>query len=441
MAINYATLFARLGVLTAETNEYLARQATKLNTSGSGADKVLDQFDAARTLVDGIIQSGYEKDADRLAGFIDSTLKKAADAVFADLQNELGASSSNPSAILPMLRARMVIDGESVQQNTIATPTVTAAGTNTGDMTLRVSKQDVYGVDDDRILVESVRVECISDRFDGVASGAERFRLNGYRKLAGSKNWITPALVAARGNGGGPTLTVASGANLLTNGSFDTQDATGFPTGWLLQGAAGVDFLQVPSTWLPLWSMTPAAILGGLSLMVFADGTKPSYYASQNIASVVAPLTKYGLGCFARRLASIAGGSNLQIAVKGTGFSTVNLFNADPSTLTTSYALKDAFFSTGATIPTDLRIEIAWTGTPAAKTAVLIDEMQLTAAVEFGHAFYAMFRGATAPIRGDYITVATSNNYAGVFQTWLGRFYDERFAASGSPTRADSLAA
>jgi hypothetical protein len=66
----------------------------------------------------------------------------------------------------------------------------------------------------------------------------------------------------------------------------------------------------------------------------------------------------------------------------------------------------------------------------------------LVKATEFGHLQYALFAGSIDFAKWDNFAVVTTNNYAGTFQTFFGRFYDALLPsnAAGGETILDSLA-
>jgi len=164
---------------------------------------------------------------------------------------------------------------------------------------------------------------------------------------------------------------------------------------------------------------------------------------SQNISKLVSPNTKYGFGAFVKPLQNpCPAGSNLQISIKGTGYSTVNIFNADPNTLAFSFDFYSSFFNTPAIIPADLHVEVYWTSMTAIASAsgLIFDEFQVQKAIVFGYASYALYRGTVDFQVNDFFTVTTANNYAGLFQTYMGRFFKTALPSSGGPTITDAWA-
>jgi hypothetical protein len=162
----------------------------------------------------------------------------------------------------------------------------------------------------------------------------------------------------------------------------------------------------------------------------------------QNISGRVAAGSIVSVGMWIRRIAAVSGSSTLAIRVTGTGFTTVNLFNANPSTLTTSYAFIGQFVRVPLLIPSDLSLEITWT-TVAGVTATegfLIANAAMGIATDIGGVQYTLFAGATNFSPGTFTNVTSANTNLGVFQTFFNRFYGVQLPSSGSPSIANSLA-
>lgn len=428
MAIPYSTLFGRLGRLIRWMNEFIDLQGTTLLGTDGTADDILDEYAARRDLVKNL-QSSVESQASNVAGWV-GTLKGVADTTLADLQTELNAPSNSAAVILPLLVADMIANAQDVQGNTISVPTVTAGGSNIGNGSLVVSTKTIAGIDDERIIDETVVLTCTADQFSGTAEGTERFQLVGFPTT--SPNDYKPL---GTGNG---TISVADGSNRLLNGTFETFTTTDTPDSWTLgTGAVAGTTIKQESTNFHN---------GASALQLKGDGSTTSVTLSQTPASgVLQASTTYAVGVWLRKAGTVSAGSTLTVRVTGTGFSTVNLFNADPSTLTTSYALKTAFIHTPANLPSDIKVEIVWSAanTAGATAQVLVDDFVLATPLDFGHVQYALFGGSTGFVKGDSFEVVTANDNAGVFQTAFGRWWNialPSHTGSGGPAISDALA-
>ena len=424
MAINYTTLFTRLGRIVKAVNDLLAFGGTTLPAL---YDDILDEYEARRDLVPTLGVSG-EANARAVQGWVNG-LKAAADKTLADLQLDLNAPSASVATILPLLVADMAANSESVRKNGVSAPSVSAGGGNVGSGSLKASVKAVGGVDDERVIDEVVELVCTADQFTGASAAGETFSITGY-----------PSRPAAdpgkRGNGTGPSMTVEDANNKLLNGDFETFTVANTPDSWTL-GTGAVAGGTVKQE-------TSNVHRGSAALHLDGDGSTTSVTISQTPAGgVLAASTTYAVGVWLRKGGTVTGGSTLVVRVTGTGFSTVNLFNADPATLTTSYVLYAAFINTPANLPSNLKVEVVWSSadTAGALADLYLDDFVVAVPTAFGHVQYAVFAGATAFIKGDVFSVTNDNDYAGVFQTFFGRFYDTALpSVSSSETQADSLA-
>jgi hypothetical protein len=430
MSINYTTLFSRIGACVKQVNLWLAYQGTDLLGSGDGADAILSQYEDRRDLVTGV-QDFFQSNASQVSGWI-STLKGTVDATLSDLQSSLNAPASSPSTILPLMVTDMVANSQTVLKNTITAPAITTNGANTGNAQLLADDTTVAGISDERIINETISFLATNDTARSGTAGGESFSITG---LPQSSAYNYSPL----GNGNGPAIRVCneSGTNLLANGNFESWPTTNTPALWTL-GTGAVAGTTIVKNTSAVHAATSTA-----ALELLCDGVSATITITQNIASKVSAGTKYAAGAWARYAgSSITSGSNLQIAITGTGITTVNLFNADPSTLTASYALKHAFFNIGETIPIDLSMTITWTtaATAGSGAEILIDDVAVTQPVNFGNVYYALFRGSVDVIKGDQLEVVTATSGAGVFQSFFGRFYGVALPSASSPSISDSLA-
>lgn len=427
MAINYTLLFTRLGREVFWINNFLALQPTLDDPATGALANILAQYTARPDLVSGLTAI-MEGQANNVAGW-EAQLQQFANNTIIDLQLDLNAPSANVQSILPLLVENMVANAQTVQANAISAPIIAPNGGNIGNGVLMVSIQTPAGIDDERIITETVNLVCIGDRFNGANAGGERFSITGFPALASIYT------AGIRGNGIGPTVAVAneSGQNVVQNGDFNRFNPANTPSQWTITGGVvGVNILSEPTI---IHAPT------GLALKLLANGVATTIGVSQNILNAVKASSQYAVGVWVRKAGAFGGGSNLQIAVKGTGFTSFNLFNADPSTLTTGYVLYKGFVNLPSVLPTDLSIVISWTGA-AAETgvSVYVDDVAIVAPVLFGYVGYALMRGSVDFIRQDEITVDTADDYGGVFQTYFGRFLSTALPSSNAPSISDSLA-
>lgn len=421
MAINYTLLFSQLGKLASHMKVWDTLQTTLATTN---PQDIAQLFIGYRYDLVANVQTQFDSRVSTVQGWT-TAHKTLADSILSALQSELVVPNGNMETILPALAAQMKKDEETVLLNTVTVSAVASATTNIGNGTLVVSKANIAGDDDQRIIAESVSVLCVGDRISGGAAGYETFTIAGLPANAA-------ASYKTRGNGSLTAFGVHY-SNRLTNGSFDSFSSN-TPASWTISaGAAGTNVLE--NTTL----VHPAS--GGSALRLVA-GAATRVTLSQTPTSLN-PDNVYCLGAWLRKAGTVAAGGTLNVYIGGTGMTPVPIFNADPATLTTSYALVNAFVRFPNGVPFDVKVYIDWTvGTGGAAAEILIDDLAMPTCVSFGHVYYAMFRGSTDFIKGDKFTLTTTNDYVGAFQTFFGRFYNTMLpsAAAESNTIDDALA-
>lgn len=426
MSINYTTLFSRIGKCVKWINNAIAYQGTNiLGPANNGLlYDIMQEFDTRLDLVPSFPATAQGW-ATAVAGW-GQTEKAIIDAVLGDLQSTLNSPSKQPATILPLLYAQMVVDSQTVQANTTVSATASAAGTNVGNGLLLVSVKNYLAANDERIIPETVVIKCTRDQWSGGTAGAEQFSVTGLPKLASAY------VSGTQGNGNGPNLTVADSQNLLTNGNFATF-AGNIPTSWTLDaGTAGTNVTQE----------TVNVHTGASALKLLGDGTTTTITLHQAVNTQLAAQSIFLGSIWLRKNGTVTSGSTLKVQLTGTGFGPFVLFNADPSTLTTSYVNYPLFWDTGATFPADAKLQITWTAanTAGASAVILLADSVLIEPATFGNIQYAVVRGAADFAKGDSFTVTSVNAQNGIFQTAFGRLYNFQLPSSNSPSLADSLA-
>lgn len=425
--INLTTLFTRLGRWIAHSNIFLGRQASDLSLTA--ITDISNQYEPRQDLIIALAQR-FASFAGANQGWI-STLKQYSDQTIQDLQLLLNSPSTNTGVILPLLVQYMQNNSATIQKNTISAPTIASSinATNVGNGTLVATINTPAAIPNEAIISEYIRLVCSQDRTSGRIAGGEAFAIVGY------PSQIATDGIDPRGNGTGGTIIVANegGGNFLVNGDFD--DITGtFPNGWTI--SAGSSLISAETV-----SVHPAT--GGAALKMAGNGTITAVTLTQSIAASVQKNSTYCLGAFVRiGSGSFTTGSNLQIAITGTGFTTVNAYNSDPHGLTTTYALENAFFNTGAIIPANLSVTITWTSanSAGASAVIYVDDSAVVQPTYFGGVGYTFFRGTIDFLIADSFSSTTASDYGGVFQTFFTRFYSIALPSSASPSIADSLA-
>lgn len=427
MSINYTTLFTRIGKCVKWINNATTYQGTNiLGAAPTGLlYDIMNQFDSRLDLVPAFPQTATGW-ANAVAGWGQAE-KAIIDAVLGDLQATLNATNKQPTTILPLLYTQMVADSQTIQANTTVSATASAGGSNVGNGLLLLSVKNFRGGNDERIIPETVIVKCSRDQWGGGTAGAEQFSVTGQPKLASAFVSGTP------GNGNGPTLSVADSVNNLANGNFATF-AGNVPSSWTLDaGTAGTNVAQE----------TVNVHSGTSALKLIGDGTTTTITLHQAINTKLSSDTIYLGSVWLRKAGTVTSGSTFKVQITGTGFGPFVLFNADPSTLTTSYVNYPLFWDTGATFPADAKVQITWTAANTAGASAIIDvaDCVFVAPTAFGNVQYAIVRGSADFAVSDVFTVTSVNVQNGVFQTAFGRLYNFQLpSAASSPTIADSLA-
>jgi len=423
MGINYSELWPALGSLVKWSNAFISYQGNQLMGNSGELTDVQTVFESYNLNLIPSFTTQVSGQANAMAGWI-SALTNIFNTVLASLQSQLNAPNNNSQTILPLLYASMVSSTETMLATTISAPSITV-GSNTGNGVLLLSINNNLGQVDQRIINETVQLVCTNDQFSGTAAGSERFSITGFPTQQ-------PTSYLPQGNGNGPNLTVADSNNLINNGNFESWTNTNTPNNWVTTGTVGTNILQ-----------STTAHSGSFALEFAGDGTTTNINVSQNVFSRLNTTTIYGMSVWLRKAGTVSGGSNLAVNLTGTGFSTINLFNADPATLTTSYQQFHIYFPTGIEFGNNMAVEANWTSANSAggSAVILIDDFVLNTANSFGNVQYSIYRGSTDFLKGDNFSVVTAVNSPAIWSSYFARFYNFQMpTVASSPSVAESLA-
>ena len=427
----YQALFTKIGVLIRQQNLWIAYQKTNgaesLLGTGFGADKILTAYGSAGRYLVPTVQQQFTSFAANVQAWA-KYLTGVSLTTFRDIQSALSCPSNNIQTILQYMIEDMPLVPETVAKNTVSVGSVTAGAANVGNGKLVLSGNTVTGIPNETILNETIFLKCVQDQSGGTA-GAESFVISGYPTSA-PENYLPQG-------SGSQTVTVSSesGNNLLVNGDFEKFTVTNTPDSWtVVAGTVGTNIFKDTT------NLNGAHSTAALRLT--SDATATTITLKQVLPVVnMLPNTMYCIGGYL--LKSSASGGTFIIRVTGTGLTAANLFSANPSTLTSSYVLHTLFFVTPTIIPPDYRVEITWTSANAssAGTYVSLDDFSLSQTFVQGGVNGCLFRGSVDFVKNDTLTYATTNDNAGVIQTWMGRFYGVQLPSTGgTPTILDSLA-
>jgi len=421
--IDYTDLFAKLGKFVCITNRLLDVQ--KLIASDYVTD-VLDEYSTDiedAEVIDGFT-SAFVASATSLENTIDTVLFYV-NRTLAEKQDELFSPSTDPATLLNLLNLRMIEDSTSIFANTVTTPVVTAATTNNGNGVVLASEINVDGRDDERVFNETVQFRCTSDRFTGSpnpvfnVTGLPEFSRLSWRDL---------------GNGS-DTTSVSIGQTLISNGDFESF-SDDVPGSWTTD--SGADIIKIEET---------LQYRGDSALFLESDAATTTALLSQDIT--LQKDTIYCMTVRLRKVAAVDGTSNFNIYIdtenETMGGARIDVFDADPATLTTSYVLYNVFFTLPEARTEDqLTVFITWEDADGVTSGrgVLVDDIIISPAFIFGNTAYVIVPGSDDWIIDDYVNVVTENSRDALFQTFFGRFYDFQFNSSsvGGETIDDALA-
>lgn len=426
MSFSYSTWGQQVGSVGKSIYSLLATQATLFPTA-TLAQNISVQYYPSPQLAPNLANQfiGFSSQA---AGMVSSLLSIVNNSI-GDLQSFLNSPSSSPSIILPLFAQQFVIDGQTMLQSTVGSPTIALGSGDVGNGTLVAVNTDWSGVIQQQILNQVVRFQCTNDQYTGATAGAEQFSTTGYP-------FAQSNYAGQLGNGNGSSLSVANNSpqQLIQNGGFDTF-TTNLPNNWtLVAGTAGTNVLSTLTTHSP----------GALALLFQGNSSAATVTITQALSPQLQTRSKYGLGIWMRKGGgTFAGGSNLKISIYSPSgaMSEVNIFNADPTTLTTSYILYSGFMNVGATFATDATARINWTGAASEATTaqIFMDDMVVIPATSFGGVAYFLERGSADFLKNDFITSTTTNDNAGLWSSFFARFYSIQFPlVASAPTFSES---
>jgi hypothetical protein len=417
MAINYTTTFTRLGTFIHEINHAVNRQSNQYLGSGVGADNILDEFNDRREWVTGVLPT-FTSASNSLKSLASSLSGQLTTYLGYELQNELNSPGSAASSIIPLLIERMKDESQTVLTNTC---TVSAsAATNVGNGTLHVSALMGDGTTSQGLIPESVRVTCTQTV---ISNGSEQFEVVGRLKTRPEDGVSDP------GSGTGPSLRSVAASSLIDNGALDTYTITNTPDGWTVDaGTVGTNIFETAAQ-LHAFSKSLDLRSSGISAIRISQPVTLS-------ASRV-----YNLSVWLKRSGGAwTAGSTFTVKVGGTGWS-VNVFSADPSTISSSqFNLSQVFFATPSTIPSDVKVTVEWTSATAnSGKSVYVSGCFVASPTVHANVNYIVTRGSTAFVAGDTFTCTTTNSRNGKFQDYFTRFLGYQLPSSATPTISDTL--
>ena len=443
MAFDYTGFFTKSGKIIKYINTRLASATTTLPAELTAIADLYEADDMTQ-IVSSIydqyesFQQSVVSERVTLATYIDRTLADRE-----TILDELLIIDGSPDTVLPALHKKMISDSQTIDRSTVTIGTVTADAANAGNGTILISKvldgrtpplsggisiPEYSGQNSELSCSETMTFTCVADSgTSGAAEGGESFSWRG-EVDGGLLGWY-------EGSGDGPSLTVSSGANILTNGDFEnfTSDA---PDSWDIDnGDAATDIVEETST----------VHRGDSALKFVGDGSQATIGISQTITGMQAG-TMYLLSARIKASGTPAAG-NIVIRFAGTGYTAASSEKIDiaagsfpTAAFSNASSLKTAWIVTPNIIPSDWELVIEITGTLSNGTTVIFDSVAVTQAT-YHNGVGAVAVPGTIPFElGDTFTCAITNNGAGIFQEFFRKYYKVQMPSDGSPTINDSLA-
>lgn len=453
MAIDYtgvsAGIFTRAGKIIRQINVHLVDATT---TYPAELKAIADLYELAdlTAQIEGLysfyagVQQGVIGFRTSLAGFIDTTLLDR-DTVL----EQLGVLDADLNSVLPALHAQMILDAQTINRSTVTLGSSTAVAGNVGNGTVLTTKvldgvnpplqgalawMQYNGLNSELAFTsEIMALTCTADsQRDGTAEGAEQFSWTGGVPIQ-QLDWQT------EGSGQGPTVTVANGAALVSDGDFENW-STNTPSNWTIDnGVAGTHIFQETGA---------ANIHRGLSSMRFlGTGAQAIIGVSQAVSPATVQAKRMYNVSVRIKASGVPAAGTIQVLFSGTGYTAsstekVEILAASFPTaaFTAAGSLQNFFISMPSIIPSNWKLVVQITGTLSAGTSVYFDSLALKEVEYHGGVGAVVVAGSTRFIAGDKITFTVTNNNAGVFGTFFRRWYSFQLPSSGAPTIADALA-
>lgn len=409
--------------------------------SGTLADKnaIVDTFEALG-YQDLIPQTEYA--AKLLLDALDSTASNYASLLVSRLihrtvlenTSRIGSVTDRQQLLeksLMVLWTDLVGLGETVTSNTVTVGAVSATKTNTNAGTLytttKLSGVDAptpgapvnyqyFDVTTELSKADTCVVECTID-----TNGSQTYG-RGYEQFRVSGKPSQPAPFSARystdGDGNSLLLIPVQGRSVI---DLDfTSFTSNLPDGWThVAGTAGADYLQE----------TTIIVEGhGASSLEITGTGEIKYSLSRDM------LVGRSQMClvFLRRTDAASAGT-FTISVEGTGFTTVTTGAVNASSLsTTTFEPVNLRIPVPASIPSDLRIRIVWSGITGG--SVYIDAGGLAPYQYWNGVGLALTEGHDRFTTHDRFTFTTSNTFAGDNQTTLAKVCRAQLPSAGVGT-------
>jgi hypothetical protein len=410
--VDYTDLFTKIGGFIKMSNEFLDIQDPQLLGDDQGIDGILDNYEDRRDLVTGA-QESYENYALNTEGWI-SENNDFIIRTLTDTQLALNTPTDDIDQVIDYIIEDMIDKNIVVVGNNVTG--VVTDGDNIGNGSLFVSVLNVDDELDERPKTQIMKVLCESDQHTGATEGFEDFSITGWPIE-------NPEANKAQGDGTTSDFTTLQTNTAIVNGDFEawTNDE---PDSWTINTGTN-----------PLVNESSVAYIGDSSMELVGDGVS-DIEVGQSIIDTFAVDSVYGAAVHVVPNVS-AGGTILTLLIRGTDIDDIVIASADPfdlaqETSDPTWTAIGGFFVMPKDPPDDVEFVIEWSGTPALGDTILVDNLASALATTFGNVNYALTRGDIAFIRDDEFEVEITNDFAGIFQTYFGRFFDKMLPSDQS---------
>jgi hypothetical protein len=442
MAINYTTLFTKLGKLIAKSNSLESLQATTLpadlasiiSTYGTTATTT----GTAQEAVEGLhssyrgIYSSIQGTRLAIASFATSTIFDY-DLIISQL---IGLSNPSLEIILAALIQDMLDNNQTVVRSTTTIGSITTYSSNIGNGTILIDKQlDGYnspaggiphiryvGLDSELAPPNVTHYwECVADSYaDGTNEGQESFSWSDGVSFGTFD-------IHSEGIGQGPSLQVASDSGIVANGNFTTF-TNNTPTSWsIVSGAAGTTIKQSTTTYYR-----------GASALQFTGNGSTTLKISQSISkSLLQPRRRYLLTIRTKRDGTTPTSGKLNIYFQGTGYSPSagEEIEVDAANISTNWELRYFYWTTPPSLPSDLKLFIEVNTKLTSGSNIYFDSLTFTPVVYHGGVNAVVIPGSTPFCRGDRLRCTVTSS-EGIIQKWTRRYWNVQWPSAASTAGA-----
>lgn len=457
MAIDYTKLFGEIGKLVKTVNE---TRKPAVSAGGGVPDLPTLKDDVRSTF-------NTNSDFDQLAaidavrfydGLRDSAIdlaRSVADLVTIRLMDrdtvieQLSGLMTTPSIqdVLRELIRDMKQTPQNVKKSTVTLGSVSSEGTPKGNGTIKLFKTldgvtppdtgmipvlEYFDVDSELAFAsEKFTATCIRDSTtDGLPEGEEEFLWEGRPQAVsgGPFSWRD------HGTGTRRIIRTATQEIVLTNQGFEFWDGANTPTSWtIVNGAAGTNVIEE--------SAASNVQLGDKSLKLVSTGATITLRQPFNRVALSALKRYFNAVWYKEAGTNAVAAGTLEIkAVSPSGetVSTDSILRSVTNTATTFTLLNSDIEYDSNEIPSDIELQIQWTGSTSGDI-IWLDGLMFYPLNWARHGM-AIVPASSAFMRGDRLVYTVTNDLAGVFQTFFMRQFGVQLPSSATPTIADTLA-